>query len=105
MQESKIDTGKAVDADLVVTENSGTESDVRNDSSRSKNDTDADVADIRPIYHEEPMAKDNNILSNLKSLMMNENKETMPTKIELTLEQSQEGVSNDVLVSIEGVEE
>ncbi|GJQ91866.1 hypothetical protein Tco_0003005 [Tanacetum coccineum] len=29
----------------------------------------------------------------------------MPTKIELTLEQSQQGGSNDVLVSIEGVEE
>nr|GEY28714.1 protein reticulata-related 1, chloroplastic [Tanacetum cinerariifolium] len=29
----------------------------------------------------------------------------MPTKIELTLEQSQQGVNNDVLVSIEGVEE
>nr|GEU64844.1 hypothetical protein [Tanacetum cinerariifolium] len=29
----------------------------------------------------------------------------MPTKIELTLEQSQQGVINDVLVSIEGVEE
>nr|GEU91155.1 retrovirus-related Pol polyprotein from transposon TNT 1-94 [Tanacetum cinerariifolium] len=29
----------------------------------------------------------------------------MPTKIELTLEQSQQGVSKDVLVSIEGVEE
>ncbi|GJV02709.1 hypothetical protein Tco_1336278 [Tanacetum coccineum] len=29
----------------------------------------------------------------------------MPTKTELTLEQSQQGVSNDVLVSIEGVEE
>ncbi|GJZ08272.1 hypothetical protein Tco_0542555 [Tanacetum coccineum] len=29
----------------------------------------------------------------------------MPTKVELTLEQSQQGVSNDVLVSIEGVEE
>ncbi|GKG39428.1 hypothetical protein Tco_0463573, partial [Tanacetum coccineum] len=28
-----------------------------------------------------------------------------PTKIELTREQSQQGVSNDVLVSIEGVEE
>nr|GEV20865.1 ADP-ribosylation factor 1-like 2 [Tanacetum cinerariifolium] len=32
-------------------------------------------------------------------------KRIMPTKIELTLEQSQQGVSNDVLVSIEGVEE
>nr|GEW95147.1 putative retroelement [Tanacetum cinerariifolium] len=29
----------------------------------------------------------------------------MPTKIKLTLEQSQQGVSNDILVSIEGVEE
>nr|GEW31199.1 retrovirus-related Pol polyprotein from transposon TNT 1-94 [Tanacetum cinerariifolium] len=29
----------------------------------------------------------------------------IPTKIELTLEQSQQGVNNDVLVSIEGVEE
>ncbi|GJQ96304.1 retrovirus-related pol polyprotein from transposon TNT 1-94 [Tanacetum coccineum] len=29
----------------------------------------------------------------------------MPTKIEITLEQSQQGVSNDVLVTIEGVEE
>ncbi|GJY74411.1 hypothetical protein Tco_0478842 [Tanacetum coccineum] len=36
---------------------------------------------------------------------MNENKGRMPTKIELTLEQSQQGVSDDVLVSIEGVEE
>nr|GFA19019.1 ribonuclease H [Tanacetum cinerariifolium] len=29
----------------------------------------------------------------------------MPTKIELTLEQSQQGASNDISVSIEGVEE
>ncbi|GJV19119.1 hypothetical protein Tco_1368139 [Tanacetum coccineum] len=36
---------------------------------------------------------------------MNVYKGRMPTKIELTLEQSQQGVSNDVLVSIEGVEE
>ncbi|GKA31086.1 hypothetical protein Tco_0717391 [Tanacetum coccineum] len=38
-------------------------------------------------------------------LEMNVYKGRMPTKIELTLEQSQQGVSNDVLVSIEGVEE
>ncbi|GKD90077.1 hypothetical protein Tco_1365584 [Tanacetum coccineum] len=49
--------GKAVDADLVVTETSGTESEVQDDSSRSGNDTDADDADIRPIYDEEPMAE------------------------------------------------
>ncbi|GJV38031.1 hypothetical protein Tco_1410508 [Tanacetum coccineum] len=40
-----------------------------------------------------------------QKLEMNVNKGRMPTKIELTLEQSQQGVSNDVLVSIEGVEE
>ncbi|GJY44652.1 hypothetical protein Tco_0432865, partial [Tanacetum coccineum] len=56
-QESKIDTGKAVDADLVVTESSGIESEVQDDSSRSRNDTDADDADIRPIYDEEPMTE------------------------------------------------
>ncbi|GJT68908.1 hypothetical protein Tco_1020388 [Tanacetum coccineum] len=52
-----IDTGKAVDDDLVITENSGTKSEVQDDSSRSGNDTDADNADTRPIYNEEPMAE------------------------------------------------
>ncbi|GJV85159.1 hypothetical protein Tco_1525057 [Tanacetum coccineum] len=51
-QESKIDTGKAVDDDLVVTESSGTELEVKDDNSMSENDT-----DIRPIYDEEPMAE------------------------------------------------
>ncbi|GJY34089.1 hypothetical protein Tco_0418558 [Tanacetum coccineum] len=55
-QESKIDTGKAVDNGLVVMKSNGTESEVQDDSSRSGNDTDADDADIRPIYDEEPMA-------------------------------------------------
>ncbi|GKE83814.1 hypothetical protein Tco_1557556, partial [Tanacetum coccineum] len=49
-QESKIDTGKAVDADLVVTESSGTESKVQDDNSRLGNNTDAGDANIRPIY-------------------------------------------------------
>ncbi|GJT40018.1 hypothetical protein Tco_0939883 [Tanacetum coccineum] len=35
----------------------GTDSTVQDDSSRSGNDTDADDADIRPIYDEEPMAE------------------------------------------------
>ncbi|GJS90596.1 hypothetical protein Tco_0773232 [Tanacetum coccineum] len=56
-QESKIDTGKALDADLVNTESIRTDSIVQDDSSRSGNDTDADDADIRPIYDEEPMAE------------------------------------------------
>ncbi|GJR23382.1 hypothetical protein Tco_0971909 [Tanacetum coccineum] len=57
MQESEIDTGKAVYADLVVIESSGTESEVQDDNNRSGNDTDVDDADIRPIYDEEPMDK------------------------------------------------
>ncbi|GJY57370.1 hypothetical protein Tco_0456485 [Tanacetum coccineum] len=48
-QISKIDTGKALDADLVDTESIRTDSTVQDDSSRSGNDTDADDADIRPI--------------------------------------------------------
>ncbi|GJU02037.1 hypothetical protein Tco_1112375 [Tanacetum coccineum] len=55
--ESKIDTGKALDNSLVVMKRNGTESEVQDDSSRSGNDTDADDADIRPIYDEEPMAE------------------------------------------------
>nr|GEV92705.1 Gag-Pol polyprotein [Tanacetum cinerariifolium] len=56
-QESTIDMGKAVHADLVVTESNGTESTVQVDNGRSGNDTDADDAVIKPIYNEEPMAK------------------------------------------------
>ncbi|GJT38454.1 hypothetical protein Tco_0938319 [Tanacetum coccineum] len=56
-QESKIDTGKAVENGLVVMERNGTESKVQDNSSMSGNDTDADDADIRPIYDEEPMAE------------------------------------------------
>nr|GFA07392.1 reverse transcriptase domain-containing protein [Tanacetum cinerariifolium] len=48
-QESKIDMGKAVNDDLVVTKISRTESEVQDDNSRSGNDPDADDADIRPI--------------------------------------------------------
>ncbi|GKB06060.1 hypothetical protein Tco_0834293 [Tanacetum coccineum] len=57
MQESKIDMGKAVDVDLVVTESKGTESEVQDDNNSPGNDTDADDADIRPIYDEESMAE------------------------------------------------
>ncbi|GJS28228.1 hypothetical protein Tco_0488848 [Tanacetum coccineum] len=56
-QKSKVDTGKALDADLVVTKSSGTESEVQDESSRSGNDTDTDDADIRSIYDKEPMTE------------------------------------------------
>ncbi|GKD89186.1 hypothetical protein Tco_1364693, partial [Tanacetum coccineum] len=53
----KVDTSKALDASLVDTESSRTESKEQDTSSRSGNDAHADDADIRPIYDEEPMAK------------------------------------------------
>ncbi|GKD47795.1 hypothetical protein Tco_1276771, partial [Tanacetum coccineum] len=56
-QKSKIDMGKAVDNGLVIMESNRTESEVQDDSSRSGNDTDADDADIRPIYDEEQIAE------------------------------------------------
>nr|GEY36505.1 hypothetical protein [Tanacetum cinerariifolium] len=56
-QESKNDTGKAVDNGLVVMESNRTESEVQDDNSSSGNDTYADDADIRPIYDEELMAE------------------------------------------------
>ncbi|GKA00651.1 hypothetical protein Tco_0673201 [Tanacetum coccineum] len=79
--EEKVDTSKALDASLVNTKSSGTESKEQDTSSRSRNDTHADDADIRPIYDEESMAEvqttaesmsllqDNSILSNLNSIM------------------------------------
>nr|GEY73283.1 hypothetical protein [Tanacetum cinerariifolium] len=56
-QETKIDTYKALDVDLVVTESSRTESEVQDESNKSGNDTDVDDRDIRPVYDEEPMAE------------------------------------------------
>ncbi|GKA05418.1 hypothetical protein Tco_0684538 [Tanacetum coccineum] len=52
MQESKIDTGKALDADLVDTESIRTDSTVQDDSSRSGNDTDADESRYQTHYDE-----------------------------------------------------
>ncbi|GJV64399.1 hypothetical protein Tco_1475227 [Tanacetum coccineum] len=56
-QDSKVDMGKALDADLVVIESNGTESEVQDDSSRLENDTDADDAYIIPIYDEKPLVE------------------------------------------------
>nr|GEU68807.1 hypothetical protein [Tanacetum cinerariifolium] len=57
MQESKVDAGKALDADLVVIESIRRDSIVQDKSNRSGYDTYADDGDIRPIYDEEPMAE------------------------------------------------
>ncbi|GKE42767.1 hypothetical protein Tco_1470051 [Tanacetum coccineum] len=56
-QKSKIDIGKALDANLVDTKSIKTDSTVQDDCSRSGNDTNTDDADVRPIYDEEPMAE------------------------------------------------
>nr|GEV45438.1 hypothetical protein [Tanacetum cinerariifolium] len=54
----KVDTSKAMDASLVDTKSSGTDSKEQDTSSRSGNDAHDDDADIKPIYNEEPMAED-----------------------------------------------
>ncbi|GKE03313.1 hypothetical protein Tco_1395331 [Tanacetum coccineum] len=55
--EGKVDTSKALDASLVDTKSSGTESKEQDTSNRSGKDTHVHDVDIRPIYDEEPMAK------------------------------------------------
>ncbi|GJV58515.1 hypothetical protein Tco_1459520 [Tanacetum coccineum] len=79
--EDKVDSSKALDASLVDTKSSRTTLKEQDTSSRSGNDAHADDADIRPIYNEEPVVEvqttvksislllDNNILSNLNSIM------------------------------------
>nr|GEW22671.1 hypothetical protein [Tanacetum cinerariifolium] len=66
-------------------------------------------ADITNQYECEQTLDVSSSTSNLSVVLRYDGDEydkgRMPTKIELTLEQSQQGVSNDVLVSIEGVEE
>nr|GEV86832.1 actin-binding, cofilin/tropomyosin type [Tanacetum cinerariifolium] len=55
--EEKVDTSQALDASSVDTESSRTKSKEQDTSSRSGNDAQDDVADIIPIYDEEPMAE------------------------------------------------
>ncbi|GJX19055.1 hypothetical protein Tco_0221732 [Tanacetum coccineum] len=67
-KEGKVDTGKALDASLVITKSSGTESGKQDTSSKSGNDTDADDADIKPVYDDKLMAEvqliaDNNVFA------------------------------------------
>ncbi|GJY01740.1 hypothetical protein Tco_0359892 [Tanacetum coccineum] len=50
--------GKALDADLVVTESNEIKSRKQDTSSGPGNDIDADNADIKPVYDKEPMAEE-----------------------------------------------
>ncbi|GJV19882.1 hypothetical protein Tco_1368902 [Tanacetum coccineum] len=62
------------------TQSSGTESEVQDDSSRSGNDTDADDADIRPIYDEEPMVEEVNSRAKIQSYKTRNSKQTRRSK-------------------------
>nr|GEV00275.1 hypothetical protein [Tanacetum cinerariifolium] len=57
-KEVKVDSSKALDANLVVTESNGAESEKHDTSSRSRNDTHAELADIKPMNDKESMVKD-----------------------------------------------
>ncbi|GJT25406.1 hypothetical protein Tco_0895343 [Tanacetum coccineum] len=68
-KEGKVDSSKALDADLVVTKSSGTESEKHDTSSRSGNDTHAEDADIKPANNKEPLVEvqltaQHNVLAN-----------------------------------------
>ncbi|GJT64857.1 hypothetical protein Tco_1016337 [Tanacetum coccineum] len=73
--EGKVDTSTTLDASLVDTESSGTESKEQDTSSILGNDAHADTIDIRPIYNEEPMAEErltrmlNNVMTNVLCLL------------------------------------
>nr|GEY28476.1 hypothetical protein [Tanacetum cinerariifolium] len=63
-KEEKVDMSNALDASLVDTKSSGTESGGQDTCNRSGNDAHADDTDIRPIYDEEPMAEEQLIAKN-----------------------------------------
>ncbi|GJQ95598.1 hypothetical protein Tco_0006737 [Tanacetum coccineum] len=68
-QEGEVNRGKALDANLVVTESSGTELEKHNTSSRSGNDTHAEDADIKLVNDKEPMAEvDSNTTPDLTNM-------------------------------------
>nr|GEV47467.1 retrovirus-related Pol polyprotein from transposon TNT 1-94 [Tanacetum cinerariifolium] len=57
-KEGNIDSSKALDADLVVTEISGIDSEKRDTSSRSENDTHDEDTDIKPVNDKESMVEE-----------------------------------------------
>nr|GEY06822.1 hypothetical protein [Tanacetum cinerariifolium] len=57
MQEGEVNRGKALDDDLIVLKSSRTESEKHDTSSKSRNDTHAEDADINTVNDKEPMAE------------------------------------------------
>nr|GEU93324.1 uncharacterized mitochondrial protein AtMg00810-like [Tanacetum cinerariifolium] len=80
----KVDTSNALDASLVDIESSGTESKEQDTCSRSGNDKHADDTDIKPIYDEEPMAKENETLKKQYKELFDSIKITRAKTIEYT---------------------
>nr|GEY83033.1 hypothetical protein [Tanacetum cinerariifolium] len=70
-QENKVDVGKALDANVVDIESIRTELIVQDESSRSGNNTNADDANIRPIYDEEPMTEMTTLTSMFEMVCQN----------------------------------
>ncbi|GKF64660.1 hypothetical protein Tco_0188108, partial [Tanacetum coccineum] len=56
-KEGNVDSSKASDAGLTVTESKGTSLEKHVTSSRSGNDTQAKIADIKPVTYKEPMVE------------------------------------------------
>nr|GEV84321.1 hypothetical protein [Tanacetum cinerariifolium] len=115
---SKVDSSKALDADLVVMESNMTESEKHDTSSSLGNYlTHVMNADIRPINDQMPFVENQRDLPRDNPLVSvevlrydikrskSENKGIVSTKMELVLEQTQQGTSHKVSVSTEGVEE
>ncbi|GJX42401.1 hypothetical protein Tco_0257391 [Tanacetum coccineum] len=70
-KEGKVDSGKALNAGLVVTKSNDTESERHVSSSKSENDTHVKDADIKPVNSKEPMAEvqltsQHNVLANVQ---------------------------------------
>nr|GEU77369.1 uncharacterized mitochondrial protein AtMg00810-like [Tanacetum cinerariifolium] len=65
LKERKIDSSKVLDADLVVTEISGAESEKHDTNTRSRNDTHAEDADIKPVNDKEPMVEEIEVLETI----------------------------------------
>ncbi|GKC84822.1 hypothetical protein Tco_1140539 [Tanacetum coccineum] len=82
-QESKVDLGKVLDAGLVLTKSSRIESGKQDTSSRSSNDPDADDANIKPVYDEEPMAENQALKSGEHGQILNETSNKAKVKYEI----------------------
>nr|GEY71217.1 hypothetical protein [Tanacetum cinerariifolium] len=68
--EEKVDMSKALDANLVDTKSNGIESEKQDISNKSRNDIDADDADIRPIYNEEQWLRWKQTGRNFKTVVL-----------------------------------